>query len=199
MRGALFIRRAAACQASRDHEASGSVRAADRAFWRRDFVNSCDWIVRDYPSAMTRPTAPLAVDELLCFAAYSTSLAFNRFYKPMLERMGLTYPQFLAMSLLWGEDGQTVGQLGDQLFLESNTLTPLIKRLEAAGLVRRERADDDERVVRVRLTDAGRAAAEDAACLPAAVISATSQTPEAMERLRDGLTALRDQLRAKSL
>ena len=79
--------------------------------------------------------APMAVDDMLCFAAYSANLAFNRFYKPLLDRMGLTYPQFLAMALLWREDEQTVGRLGEQLFLESNTLTPLIKRLEAAGLL----------------------------------------------------------------
>ena len=79
----------------------------------------------------------MAVDDMMCFAAYSANLAFNRFYKPLLDRMGLTYPQFLAMALLWREDEQTVGRLGEQLFLESNTLTPLIKRLEAAGLVTR--------------------------------------------------------------
>ncbi|WP_395944223.1 MarR family winged helix-turn-helix transcriptional regulator [Brevundimonas sp.] len=141
---------------------------------------------------------PFAVDDMLCFAAYSASLAFNRFYKPMLDRMGLTYPQFLVLSLLWREDDQTVGRLGERLFLESNTLTPLIKRLEAAGLVARARDTADERVVRVRLTDAGRALAAEAGCLPPAVQAATDLTPEAMMQLRDGLAVLRDQLRTAS-
>jgi MarR family transcriptional regulator, organic hydroperoxide resistance regulator len=141
------------------------------------------------------PRAPFAVDDMLCFAAYSASLAFNRFYKPMLDRMGLTYPQFLAMSLLWREDGQTVGRLGERLFLESNTVTPLIKRLEVAGLVTRARDAADERVVRVRLTEAGRALAADAGCLAQAVVDRTDLTPEAMVQLRDGLASLRDQLR----
>lgn len=138
----------------------------------------------------------MAVDDMLCFAAYSANLAFNRFYKPLLDRMGLTYPQYLAMALLWREDGQTVGQLGERLFLESNTLTPLIKRLEAAGLVTRARDKADERVVRVSLTEAGRALAVEAACLPQSVQDATEMTPETMMGLRDGLNALRDQLRA---
>lgn len=138
---------------------------------------------------------PFAVDDMLCFAAYSASLAFNRFYKPMLDRMGLTYPQFLAMNLLWREDDQTVGRLGERLFLESNTVTPLVKRLEAAGLVTRARDAADERVVRVRLTEAGRALAADAGCLVQAVADRTDLTPEAMMQLRDGLASLRDQLR----
>ena len=138
----------------------------------------------------------MAVDDMLCFAAYSANLAFNRFYKPLLDRMGLTYPQSLAMALLWREDEQTVGRLGEQLFLESNTLTPLIKRLEAAGLVTRARDRADERVVRVSLTDAGRALAVGAACLPQSVLDATEMTPEALTDLRQGLGALRDKLRA---
>jgi len=138
----------------------------------------------------------MAVDDMLCFAAYSANLAFNRFYKPLLDRMGLTYPQFLAMALLWREDEQTVGRLGEQLFLESNTLTPLIKRLEASGLVTRARDKADERVVRVSLTDAGRALAIEAACLPQSVLDATKMTPDALADLRQGLAALRDKLRA---
>lgn len=138
----------------------------------------------------------MAVDDMLCFAAYSANLAFNRFYKPLLDRMSLTYPQFLAMALLWREDEQTVGRLGEQLFLESNTLTPLIKRLEAAGLVTRARDKADERVVRVSLTDAGRALAVEAACLPQSVLDAAEMTPEALTDLRQGLGALRDKLRA---
>ena len=141
----------------------------------------------------------MAIDDMLCFAAYSANLAFNRFYKPLLDRMGLTYPQYLAMALLWREDGQTVGQLGERLFLESNTLTPLIKRLEAAGLVARARDKADERVVRVSLTETGRTLAVEAACLPQSVQDATARTPETMMGLRDGLNVLRDQLRASPL
>ena len=146
-------------------------------------------------SATPSPVA-MAVDDMLCFAAYSANLAFNRFYKPLLDRMGLTYPQFLAMTLLWREDDQTVGRLGEQLFLESNTLTPLIKRLEAARLVTRARDRADERVVRVSLTDAGGALAVEAACLPQSVLDATEMTPDALTDLRQGLAALRDKLRA---
>ncbi|GLK48798.1 MarR family transcriptional regulator [Brevundimonas intermedia] len=147
------------------------------------------------PAPAPDPQTPFAVDDMLCFAAYSASLAFSRFYKPLLDRMSLTYPQFLVLSLLWREDDQTVGRLGERLFLESNTLTPLIKRLEAAGLVARARDVADERVVRVRLTDAGRALAVGAGCLAQAVMAQTNLTPEAMARLRDGLITVRDQLR----
>ena len=148
------------------------------------------------PSTDQSDARPLGVEEMLCFAAYSSSLAFNRFYKPMLDRMGLTYPQYLVMSLLWQDDGQTVGGLGERLFLESNTVTPLVKRLEAMGLVRRERDARDERVVRVRLTDAGTTMAQEANCLPQAVLDATGLSPHAIEALRDGLVALREKLRA---
>ena len=141
----------------------------------------------------------LGLDDMLCFAAYSASLAFNRFYKPMLDRMGLTYPQLLAMTVLWREGDQTVGRLGERLFLESNTVTPLIKRLEAAGLVTRTRDKTDERVVRISLTEAGRALAAEAVCLPEAVQSATELAPEAMMRLRDDLATLREQLRTASV
>ena len=99
----------------------------------------------------------LRLSEFLCFAVYSASHAFNRVYKPLLDELGLTYPQYLAMVLLWERDDQTVGSLGEKLFLESSTLTPLLKRLEALGHIRRTRDPNDERQVRVRLTDKGRA------------------------------------------
>ncbi|WP_363181617.1 MarR family winged helix-turn-helix transcriptional regulator [Sphingomonas quercus] len=134
----------------------------------------------------------------LCFAVYSTGLAFNRVYKPILDRLGLTYPQYLAMVILRGEDGQTVGELGDQLFLDSSTLTPLIKRLEAAGLVTRRRDSEDERVVRVTLTDKGRAVAEEAKCVPGEVLAATGRTPEQLGVLERAIVQLRDTLRANA-
>lgn len=124
------------------------------------------------PFAPAEAAAPL--DQFLCFSVYAAGLAFNRVYKPLLDRYGITYPQYLAITALTARDGQTVSELGDQLFLESNTLTPLIKRLEAAGLVSRVRDTKDERVVRVSLTSAGRTLAEEAhACVPAEILAAT--------------------------
>src|SRR3954462_6505588 len=94
----------------------------------------------------------LHLDNQLCFALYSASLAMTKLYKPLLDELGLTYPQYLAMLALWQEDGQSVSQLGERLFLDSGTLTPLLKRLETAGLVVRERSVEDERRVHIRLT-----------------------------------------------
>lgn len=142
--------------------------------------------------------ADIGLDRFLCFAVYSTGLAFNRVYKPLLDRLDLTYPQYLAMVALWQEDGQTVSQLGDKLFLESNTLTPLIKRLEAAGFVTRRRDTKDERVVRVSLTDSGRALAEQAACLPEQILTATGVSPAALGEMHAALTALRTNLQTAS-
>jgi DNA-binding MarR family transcriptional regulator len=98
--------------------------------------------------------------DFLCFAVYSANLAFGRAYKPFLEELGLTYPQYITLVALWEEDEQTVGALGDKLFLESNTLTPILKKLEAMGYVTRRRDPADERQVRVSLTPAGRALRE---------------------------------------
>lgn len=99
---------------------------------------------------------PLTLDDQLCFSLYATSMAITRVYKPVLDRLGLTYPQYLVLQSLWDEDGRTVGAIADRLSLESSTITPLVKRLETAGLVGRERDRGDERRVFVRLTDAGR-------------------------------------------
>src|SRR5579875_1834255 len=94
------------------------------------------------------------LDELLCFALYSTSMAINRVYKPLLDELGITYPQYLVLNVLWDADGhgQTVGSIAERLSLESSTVTPLIKRLETASLVKRKRQQDDERRVLVSLT-----------------------------------------------
>jgi DNA-binding MarR family transcriptional regulator len=107
-------------------------------------------------SRKPRASAPLELGEFLCFAVYSASHAFNRVYQPLLAEIGLTYPQFIAMIVLWERDGQTVGELGQELFLQSNTLTPMLKRLETLGLITRSRDSVDERQVRVKLTEAGR-------------------------------------------
>ncbi|MCB8875674.1 MarR family winged helix-turn-helix transcriptional regulator [Acidisoma silvae] len=142
------------------------------------------------------PTAMPALPDFLCFAAYSTGHAFNRLYKPLLEAMGLTYPQYLVMVQLWAEDDQTVGALGGRLFLESNTLTPLIKRLEASGFVTRRRDPADERQVRVVLTAAGRALEAQAQSVPGCIFEATGLTLDEIQRLTRDLTTLRDRLLA---
>lgn len=108
------------------------------------------------------PSPPPASDgrklsDFLCFAVYSANLAFGRAYKPILDELGLTYTQYITLVALGDGDGQTVGTLGDKLFLESNTLTPILKKLETLGYVRRQRDPDDERQVRISLTAKGRA------------------------------------------
>lgn len=135
-------------------------------------------------------------EDFLCFAVYSAGLAFNRVYKPILDRLGLTYVQYLVIVALGRRDDQTVGELGARLFLESNTLTPLIKRLESAGLVTRGRDARDERVVRVRLTEAGHAVAAEAACVPAELLATTGMDRTEAAEIKQALKHLRDQLRA---
>jgi len=103
---------------------------------------------------------PLLLDNQLCFAVYSTGHAFNRVYKPLLDRLGLTYPQYLVMLVLWERDDVAVKDIGARLFLDSGTLTPLLKRLEAAGLIKRTRGTEDERQVLVALTPQGHALRE---------------------------------------
>jgi len=146
-------------------------------------------------TATTPPPFPQTSD-LLCFGIYSTAHAFNRVYKPLLDPLGLTYPQYLVMVSLWARDDQTVGDLGETLFLESSTLTPLIKRLEANGLVIRARDRSDERQVRVGLTPAGAALQDAAGHLPACVLAATGMTHADLARLQREITTLRKNLRA---
>lgn len=140
------------------------------------------------------PAALPAFDQFICFAVYSAGHAFNRVYKPLLEPLGLTYPQFLVMVLLWEEDDRSVGNLGEALALESSTLTPLLKRLEAMGHIGRSRDPADERVVRIRLTDRGRALKAQAATIPACIMEATGLGPEGLERLQRDVVALRGAL-----
>src|SRR5215203_5812393 len=108
------------------------------------------------PGAKPAADLPLLLGNQLCFAVYSTAHAFNRAYKPLLDRLGLTYPQYLVMLVLWERDGLTVKEIGQQLHLDSGTLTPVLKRLQATGYVRRSRDLPDERQVRVTLTQRGR-------------------------------------------
>jgi len=137
---------------------------------------------------------PLALGKQLCFAVYSTAHAFTRAYKSLLADLGLTYPQYLAMLVLWERDGVTVKEIGGRLGLDSGTLTPLLKRLEAVGLVRRRRDDEDERQVRIHLTETGRGMRRRAEEIPLKLGRATGLDGAGMERLRDELLGVRDAL-----
>ncbi len=130
-------------------------------------------------------------DDFICFAIYSTSHAFNQVYKPLLKALGVTYPQYLVLVALWAGDDQTVGSLGNLLFLESNTLTPLLKRLEGAGLLTRSRDPQDERQVRVRLTRKGAAMREKASDYPSCVDAATGLAPDTLRKLRSAILSMR--------
>jgi MarR family transcriptional regulator, organic hydroperoxide resistance regulator len=136
------------------------------------------------------------LNPFICFAIYSTNLAFSRVYKPFLDELGLTYPQYLVLVSLWSEDDQTVGGLGEKLFLESNTLTPLLKRLEALGHIERNRDPQDERQVRVRLTPKGKNLRANARCVPEGILEASGMTLDELRRLNDQVTALRARLLA---
>lgn len=141
---------------------------------------------------------PPLVSELLCFGLYSASHAMNRAYKPLLKEIGLTYPQYLVLLKLWESDHQLVGELGKALFLESNTLTPLLKRLENAGFVKRNRDKDDERQVRISLTQAGRALQSEAACITDQIIKAAGLTKQSMAQMTEDVARLRDAILSKS-
>ena len=139
---------------------------------------------------------PLLLGNQLCFAVYSTAHAFNRFYKPMLDRLGLTYPQYLVMLVLWEQDGLPVKEIGERLFLDSGTLTPLLKRLEAAGLVKRTRSTEDERQVIVALTAQGEALKEKARSLPLSILAASDCSVAELSALKKEVEQLRDKLNA---
>lgn len=137
---------------------------------------------------------PLSLDNQLCFALYSSSLLMTKLYKPMLDEIGLTYPQYLAMLALWEEDGVTVSALGGRLYLDSGTLTPLLKRLEKAGLIARERNAEDERQVLVRLTQAGRALKRQAAAIPRKLAASSGVPVTELIALRKKLQKLRGEM-----
>ena len=140
--------------------------------------------------------AMLMLGNQLCFAVYSTAHAFNRVYKPLLDRLGLTYPQYLVMLVLWERDDVPLKEIGEKLFLDSGTLTPLLKRLEAAHLVRRTRSTEDERQVLIALTPQGHALKEKAKSVPPAILAASGCTIGELTGLKKNLIALRDQLNA---
>jgi DNA-binding MarR family transcriptional regulator len=135
--------------------------------------------------------AAIPLDHQLCFSLYAASMAVNRTYKPLLDELGLTYPQYLVLLALWEDDARTIGAIADRLSLESSTVTPLVKRLEAAGFVTRQRDPRDERQVRVRLTAAGQAMHERCGCLGAALVEKSGLSLEALDALHRQVKELR--------
>jgi DNA-binding MarR family transcriptional regulator len=149
--------------------------------------------------AMTRqpdPSQMLLLDNQLCFALYSASLAMTKLYKPLLDELGLTYPQYLVMLVLWEQDGLMVSELGERLSLDSGTLTPLLKRIEAAGFVSRIRDVQDERRVHITLTAAGRKLKARAQKLPGCILAASQCSVPELVRLTRELRGLRERLAA---
>ncbi|MDH4871204.1 MarR family transcriptional regulator [Pseudomonas sp. BN515] len=142
----------------------------------------------------TPPCKELLLDNQLCFALYSTSLMMTKVYKPLLQELGLTYPQYLAMMVLWEGDGITVGEISNRMLTDPGSLTPLLKRLEAEGLITRTRSSKDERVVELRLTQAGRELQEKAKRVPACILAATERTVEQLGDLKEELVSLRSSL-----
>src|SRR3954467_3013997 len=128
---------------------------------------------------------PLLLDNQLCFAVYSTGHAFNRVYKPLLERLGLTYPQYLVMLVLWERDGVPLKDIGERLFLDSGTLTPLLKRLEAAEILQRTRSTEDERQVLIALTPKGHALKEKARAVPEGILASSACSLGELSRIRN--------------
>jgi len=132
-----------------------------------------------------------------CYAIYSAQLAIQRTYKPLLDELGITYPQFLLLNVLWEQDHLTVGDIGARLAIESSTLTPLLKRMQAAGFVERRRNPDDERQVFIELTERGKSLEHRGACLGPAVFGDIGLPVERIFRLTDEVKALRDALNVK--
>jgi DNA-binding MarR family transcriptional regulator len=134
----------------------------------------------------------IKLDVLICFATYSASHAFSRFYRPLLDKLGLTYPQFIVMMVLWEKGKTTMKALTEELLLDSNTLTPLLKKLEAAALVERSRNKDDERVLDVAPTDKGMAMKLDGQRASVALAAATGETLEGVLEMQQRLTRMRE-------
>ena len=142
--------------------------------------------------------ATLRLEDQLCFALYSASRAVSSAYRPLLDELNLTYPQYLVLLVLWEDEACSIGQLGDRLHLDSGTLSPLIKRLEAAGLVRRQRSNADERRVDVTLTADGRALEDRAACIPERLLGSTDADPAQLAALRDALNLITAEVYARN-
>ncbi len=141
-------------------------------------------------------TTLVPLDSQLCFSIYSANIAINRIYKPMLDSMGITYPQYLVLSALGEQDGSTIGAIAERLSLESSTINPPVKRLEQAGLLERRRSTVDERQVHVWLTDAGRALLAESHCLGEALVAHAGMTQEQFAALNNQMQALRCALAA---
>lgn len=146
------------------------------------------------PVMTTRTATPPLLDDLLCFAIYSTSLAMAKVYRPLLAKLGVTYPQYLVLVVLWNRDQVTVSEIGHELFLDSATLTPLLKRMEAAGLIVRARSARDERQVIVSLTPQGRTLQQEVQGIMSGVLCASQCSREEALALKDQLVTLRDNL-----
>ncbi|CAN7682039.1 MarR family transcriptional regulator [Rhizobium sp. LjRoot98] len=146
---------------------------------------------------MKNPDDDSGVTGMLCFTLYSASHAFTQLYRPLLDKLGLTYPQYLVMVSLWNRDGQNVKELGNTLFLDSSTLTPLLKRLSAAGLITRTRNPEDEREVLLHLTEKGRAIEGQAGDVMQCIGEAAALDTETLDSLLGTIDALRDRLHAK--
>ncbi|WP_411564483.1 MarR family winged helix-turn-helix transcriptional regulator [Pseudomonas shirazensis] len=140
------------------------------------------------------PCDELLLNNQVCFALHSTSLLMTKVYKPLLQALGLTYPQYLAMLVLWEQDGLTVGEISNRLLTDPGSLTPLLKRLESEGLLKRTRSREDERVVLVQLTDKGHALHEDAKRLPQCILQASGRSLERLQQLQSELLDLRASL-----
>lgn len=147
------------------------------------------------PTSENSPSpAALRLDNQVCFALYSASLAMTKLYKPLLDDIGLTYPQYLVMLVLWEQDGITVSELGERLYLDSGTLTPLLKRLEASGHIRRTRDAQDERRVRIALTPQGLCLRDQAERIPHCVLESSQCTLPELVALTSQLKTLRERL-----
>ncbi|MBV2185740.1 MAG: MarR family transcriptional regulator [Rhizobium sp.] len=138
------------------------------------------------------------VDEMLCFSIYSAGHSFNQLYRPLLDAIGLTYPQYLVMVALWNRDGRTVKELGETLFLDSSTLTPLLKRLEAAGLLTRTRNPQDERQVLLHVSEQGRALQQEAAPVAQCVNDTVGLDADTVKKIRTAIDAIRDSLHKRA-
>jgi DNA-binding MarR family transcriptional regulator len=141
------------------------------------------------------PPGALPLDDHLCFAMYSASIAINRLYKPLLDKLGITYPQYLVLNVLWEIDGRTVSEIAERLSLDSSTITPLVKRLETAGFVKRNRNPDDERQVNVSLSEKGKKLRSKSKCLTDTLLDRSGLDVADMVRLNKEIGALRAALR----
>jgi DNA-binding MarR family transcriptional regulator len=172
--------------AERRSEQPADPQAEHRTAHRRDRRDRRD------PAADASDPSTQRLADYLCFAVYSANLAFGRAYRPILDGLGLTYTQYITIIVLWEMGNVTVGALGEKLFLESNTLTPILKKLEAMGYLRRQRDPSDERQVLVSLTEAGRDLRENA--FGRNLVEATGLSKDEFKKLQRSVTALRDNL-----